>query len=333
MDLDFRELWWSKVPTALQLIDKTKQLLHQGKSIAYAGVNTEWNNSYLQAVIRSWRDDFSDIGFYELDLAELQDMATITDGIADYFGIGYLNQRKVSELIPDLPPEGSVWILQNVTPKREKELEKLMRHVRETHAPLMFIYKKAGDSNIKGFEQLSISPNKLDLSYFAWTVLLGTFPDEIIEYGAALAVELSDGQPMECGKICSEMHQCMHDPLSYCSGINEAKVISKVHTAQVRIIEPLIEYGRVYLINKLGKRAEVILPFTDEYNNTFVKPIEIELRNIIYYRHNLHMDQEEQSLANMLYSTRNKISHLELLTYEEVQLIIHQSQKWIRESF
>lgn len=328
MEMEYKDLWWTTVPSGIQLIDQSKKLLQEGKSIACDNGFGEWTDQYLDAVIRAYQDVNYLVGFDYLDLADLPEDWTITDGIADQLGIGYMTQHHVSDLIRELPQEGYIWILHHVDEKREAELEKLMKHVKENHAPLMFLFRKTGDAKLKGFENLSISPTRLDLSYFAWTLLLGKFPSELIEYGVELAVELSDEQPAACARLCQEMSQCIQDPVAFCSDMDEASAISKVHTAQVRIVEPLIEYGRVHLIRKLGSRVGALLPFEDEYKNQFTKPIEVELRHLVYHRYDLSLTQEEQDLMNMLYDARNKVSHLELLSFDEVQKIIHESAKW-----
>lgn len=328
MEKEYKDLWWTMVPTGIQLIEHSKRLLQEGKSIACDNGFGEWTDQYLDAVINAYLEENYMIGFDHLDLDDLPEDWTITDGIADQLGIGYMTQHHISDLKRELPQEGYIWILHHVNEKREAELEKLMKHVKENHTPLMFLFQKTSTAKIKGFENLSISPTRLDLSYFAWTLLLGKFPSALIEYGAALAVEMSNNQPAVCARICQDMQQCIQDPVAYCKEMDEATVISKIHTAQVRIIEPLIEYGRVYLIGKLGSRVEDLLPFKDDYGSELTKPIEVELRSIIYYRFELNLNPEEKELANMLYEARNKISHLELLTFEEIQTIIKESEKW-----
>ncbi len=328
LDRDFKDIWWEKVPAAMQCIDLTKTFIQERKSVAFYSTLGEWTDSYLNAVIRAVTNENYDIGFDDLDLSELSDSNSIIDEIADRMQIGYMKQRKISELMPELPLGGSVWIFHNVNSDRQKELEKLLREVKESNAPLMFLFQRAGEAKAKGFENLSLAPTRLDLSYFAWTILLGNFPANLIEYGAELAVELSEESPVRCACICQDMHDCMKNPLGYCSDMKEALAISKVHTAQVRTIEPLIECGRFYVIDLLKDRISEILPFTDEYGTQFTKPIEVELRNLIYYSSRLRLSPGEYKEVDMLYRARNKISHLELLTYEEILALIQESAKW-----
>lgn len=330
MDRDYKDLWWEIVPTAVQQVQKTKEILQQGKSVAFDSGFGTWTESFINAVINAYQSENYYAGFDTLDLSEIEDYWTITDAIADRLGIGYMTQRLISELLPELPSEGYIWILKNVNKKREEELEKLIKHVKENHAPLMFLFRKTGESKVKGFENLNISPTRLDLSYFAWTLLLGRFDNNLIEYGAELAVELSEQQPEECARICQSMMSCVQDPVAFCKEMDEAKVIPMVHRAQVRIIEPLIEYGRVFLIDKLGEKVSKLLPFTDDYDNEFSKPVEVELRNLVHFynQSKLTMDPSTYHLMDMLYRARNKVSHLELLTFEEVQEIIKESDKW-----
>ena len=81
----------------------------------------------------------------------------------------------------------------------------------------------------------------------------------------------------------------------------------------------MIEEQRLAFIDRLGHRIDRILPFSDEYQSQFTKPQEVELRHLIYYRHDLSLSPEELALLNKLHDARNDLSHLRILAESVVE--------------
>ena len=208
----YGEIWWNHVPTAMQLVNDVKEALQNWKSTAVSSGSEEWSCSFFDAVSAQIREENFSVAFYTLDLDSLAESSTITDGIADQLGIGYMITRNIANLLPELPDGGSIWILQHMNAKRQQELEKLLKHVSSCHAPISFLFVQEGQGKPKGCFKAELLPNKLDLQYYAWTLLLGKLPNHLLEYASQLAVELSSQKPARCAEICSNIEDILRNP-------------------------------------------------------------------------------------------------------------------------
>ena len=103
-----------------------------------------------------------------------------------------------------------------------------------------------------------------------------------------------------------------------CDWLTEGEIQWRFLVAQLRGIQPVIEEQRLKLIDGLGARVNQILPFTDEYQNSFTKPHEVELRHLIFYKAQLALSPVEQQLLDQLYEARNDLSHLRVLSEEQI---------------
>ena len=121
-----------------------------------------------------------------------------------------------------------------------------------------------------------------------------------------------------------KVFSCREKPLEELDDVQR----SAVHAAQVRGVEPAIEYGRMYLIRRLGNRLNAILPFHDEYETTFTEAADVELRHMMYYRNRLNLQPEEMTLLDRLYHARNCISHLGVLDFDVVELLLKDALNW-----
>ena len=54
----------------------------------------------------------------------------------------------------------------------------------------------------------------------------------------------------------------------------------------------------------------------------------MELRHLIHYRKDLNLSDKEAEILELLYEARNKISHLDLLSYELANRILEYAGEW-----
>lgn len=316
------EIWWTRVPTAMKRINDAKTALKNWQSVAIEGDAFPWRESFTRIVIDQLNSEEPNIYYCTLDLSNLQDSSAIIDEIAEQLSIGYNKKRTIMNLRPELPEAGIIWELLNVNNEHLSDIEKLIIQISECDAHIAFLFAKPQRLKIKRCCEIGFYPVKIDLQYYAWTLLMGKLPDHMLEYASFFAVELSGGQPERCASLCGDIHNCLTNPDIYCNWLTGSQLVSGIHVAQVRGIQPYIEYGRFRLIETLGTRMNAILPFTDEYNVYFSKPIEVELRNIVFYRVELQLTDNENEILSILYNARNKISHLEILTLHEIEVLL-----------
>lgn len=91
--------------------------------------------------------------------------------------------------------------------------------------------------------------------------------------------------------------------------------------AQTRSISPLVDIGRLKLISAFGSRIACVLPLADDYGNKIDNVNEVELRHLVYWsNHNLlTLTPDEKAVLYCLYDARNAISHLNPLSYDDIQ--------------
>lgn len=150
----------------------------------------------------------------------------------------------------------------------------------------------------------------------------------LLEYAAILCEELSGGDPERYAHLCKHIHEVLRGSTNLCDWLTEAEIQWRIHAAQLRGIQPVIEEQRLKLIDGLGVRVNRILPFDDEYHNTFTKPHEVELRHLVFYKAQLTLSTVEQQLLDQLYEARNDLSHLRVLSEEQITGIAKLAGKW-----
>lgn len=324
-----KEVWWKQVPAGVRLVETAKKYLAEKKHLFLYMDDTEWKKSFVDEILSItvdavWSGQF--YGVFTLNLAELNDDETILTGIANHMHFQNLLTGNVRELKENLPQETSVWVLEHITPERQTELEALIPAIARQQAPILFICTPAERKRkrVKGCMPVELTATKLDLQYYAWTLLMGSISDALLEYASLLAVELSRLDVSRCEEICANIREYLEKPLEELDDVQR----SAVHAAQVRGVEPAIEYGRMYLIRRLGNRLNAILPFHDEYETTFTEAADVELRHMMYYRNRLNLQPEEMTLLDRLYHARNCISHLGVLDFDVVELLLKDALNW-----
>ena len=110
----------------------------------------------------------------------------------------------------------------------------------------------------------------------------------------------------------------MQDAKAVCPWLEEDELQCRIHVAQLRGVQPIIEEQRLKFIDRLGSRIYRILPFDDEFQNTFTLPHEVELRHMIYHKSELSLSHSEQMLLDKLYTARNDLSHLRVLSEKQI---------------
>ncbi len=326
--MDAGRIWWESVPSASGLIERAKDSLRAFKSVALRAEMTDWVESFLWQTLERVREEDYDIADYELNCEDISRDTSLLDYVADTLGIGYMKERSIRGLLPEIPESGMVLLVRNVDARRLEEIEGLIRQIVKAHAPVAFLFIKTEARRCKGMTELEMTVTKLELQYYVWTLLLGKIPDYLLDYASHLIVELSYPRPDESAHLCEHVDELLERPDEYCTWLSEEESLTAVHAAQVKGIEPYIEYGRAYLISKLKNRISFILPFVDEYGSVFEKPVEVELRHLIHYRKDLNLSDKEAEILELLYEARNKISHLDLLSYELANRILEYAGEW-----
>lgn len=326
--MDAGRIWWERIPSGVALVNRARDSIRDFKSVAIRTDLTQWCESFLRQTLQRVRDENYEIADYELNCDDISRDTSILDYIADMLGIGYMKQRNIKSLLPEIPETGMLLLIRNVDAGRLDELEGLIRQISQAQAPVAFLFIKTDARRSKGITELELTVTRLELQYYVWTLLLGRIPDYLLDYASHLIVEVSYPRPDRSARLCEDVYELLKHPEGYCTWLSEAERLTAIHAAQVKGIEPYVEYGRAFLIGKLQERLSRILPFEDEYGSVFEKPAEVELRHLIHYRKDLKLSDKEEEILELLYESRNRISHLDLLSYELADCILEDAVQW-----
>ena len=312
------EMWWERVPAAERLIETTCNQLLDGKSIQVFH-DMLWKETFLRLVLDKVRSYDAGIAFHAFSGDDLDVRMPLIDCIAEHLGFGFNFDGKLSTLIGKLQPNsGYIFQMRGLCARHLKECHLLIKDLSRNNCGMAFILEDDTPAQMKGIHQKKFTPTRMDVHYFAWTLLLdqGSIPH--IEYAAVLCEELSGGDPERCAGLCNQIYSLMQDAKAVCPWLEEDELQCRTHVAQLRGIQPIIEEQRLKFIDRLGSRINRILPFDDEFQNTFTLPHEVELRHMIYHKSELSLSHSEQMLLDQLYTARNDLSHLRVLSEKQI---------------
>jgi len=313
------EMWWKRVPAAEKLIETTCDELLDGKSIQVFS-DMLWKETFLRLVLDEVRNYDAGIAFVEFNGDSLGAGMPLIESIAEQLGFGFNFDGKLKTLVGKLQANnGYIFQMRGLCARHLKEAHQLIKDMSKQNYRIALILEDDSPAQIKGVHQKKFTPTRMDVHYFAWTLLLDQGNIPLIEYAAILCEEISAGDPERCAGLCNQIHSLLQDAGAVCRWLGSDELQWRIHVAQLRGIQPVIEEQRLILIDSLGTRINRILPFDDEYQNHFTEPHEVELRHIIYHKGELSLSLSEQKLLDQLYTARNDLSHLRVLSQEQIK--------------
>lgn len=318
------ELWWNYVPAGVSIKESILRQLTAGRCVLLNTSCLPWKEELLKNV----QTDV-ELADAELNWNEINAEENIGNKPINYLGSFYgVDQIPVEEMIrqkirnlhsccwvKNIPEnESQAWIqmAKDLFSGREKQNFRLVLELPSV--------------TVRGIGKITVIDThieRFDIYYFALSILAnGKLGKNFKEYAATLCSELANGNVELCYTLCKNIDNVLRDPLSVCME-SEADFQRKqlVCRAQTRSISPLIDIGRLKLISIFGARIEGILPQQDDYGTEIEDVNEVELRHLVYFSHSdlLNITPTEKDVLYSLYNARNAISHLNLLSYDEIQ--------------
>ena len=313
------ELWWRRVPTAERIVKNTRDDLLYGRSVQVFP-DMVWKESFIYLVLTKVQNIDAGVADIVFDGASLDQNTSLIDNIAEQLGFGFNFDGTLKTLVEHLQiNSGYIWRMQGLCERHLKEAHQMIKELAKQKTHIAVLLEDDTPIQVKSLFQIKLNPTRMDIHYFAWTLLLEQDEVPLLEYAAILCEELCSGDLNRCAILCDRIHDLMKDASSVCDWLTAEELQKAVHIAQLRGIQPVIEEQRLAFIDRLGHRIDRILPFTDEYQSQFTKPQEVELRHLIYYRRDLSLSPEELELLNKLHDARNDLSHLHILTENVVK--------------
>ena len=318
------ELWWSYVPAGVSVKESIVQRLMEGRCVLLDTSRLPWKEELLNNVKMDVELADAELNWIEIDAEESIGYKPI-----DYLGSFYdVDQIPVEKMIQQKLRNlhSCCWvrgISENESQAWIQMAKELFKGKEKQSFRLVLELPSVMERGIGRIAVIDTRIERFDIYYFALSILAsGRLGKNFQEYAATLCSELANGNVELCHTLCKNIDNVLRDPLSTCMvGEDDLQLKQLVCRAQTRSISPLIDIGRLKLISIFGTRIASILPQKDDFGTEIDDVNEVELRHLVYFSRNglLPITPKEKEVLHSLYNARNAISHLNLLSYDEIQ--------------
>ena len=318
------ELWWSYVPAGVSIKESIANQLTEGRCVLLDTSRLPWEEDLLKNVQTDIELADSELNWIELDASECIGNKPL-NYLGSFYGVDQIPVEKmIQQKIRDL--HSCCWV-RNIS---ENESQAWLQMAKELFGGkekqkfrLVLELPSIIERGIGKIAVIDTHIERFDIYYFALSILAaGRLSKNLQEYAATLCSELADGNVEFCYSLCKNIESVLREPLSSCpASKDESQLKQLVCRAQTRSISPLIDIGRLKLIAIFGTRIANILPQKDDYGTEIADVNEVELRHLVYFSRNnlLAITPREKDVLYCLYNARNSISHLSLLSFDEIQ--------------
>lgn len=318
------EIWWNYVPVGISIKDTIEQQIQAGKCVLLDASHLPWRENLLESVQAS----------VESNDVELNWNVIHADAVTGCDPLAYLGSYYGVDEIP----------VKEIIQQRIQQLHTCcwVKHIPESDAPAWIQMARelfGGKGKLKfrlvlelptvplrGIGKIVVVGAKIehfDVYYFALSILAASrLCPSFREYAAMLCAEFANGDIERCYALCRNIDTVLKNPLAGCKTPEEEALQKQlVCRAQTRCISPLIDIGRLKLLSIFNERVAVILPQKDDYDNDIDNINMVELRHLVYFLRKgwLSLTTKEKDWLSCLYDARNTISHLNFLSYDEIQ--------------
>lgn len=318
------ELWWNYVPVGVSIKEYIVHQLTEGRCVLLDTSRLPWEEELLKNVQTDVELADAELNWIEIDAEESIGNKPI-NYLGSFYGVDQIPVEKmIQQQIRNL--HSCCWV-RNISENESQAWIKMAKELFSGKEKQNFrLVLELPSVMARGIGKIAVIDTRIerfDIYYFALSILAsGNLGKNFQEYAATLCSELADGNVEFCYALCKNIDNVLRDPLSACMA-SEADSRQKqlVCRAQTRSISPLIDIGRLKLISIFGMRIASILPQKDDYGTEISDVNEVELRHLVYFSRNnlLTLTPKEKDVLYCLYNARNSISHLNLLSYDEIQ--------------
>jgi hypothetical protein len=105
---------------------------------------------------------------------------------------------------------------------------------------------------------------------------------------------------------------------------NPTRIHDIIWEAQIQVVFPFLEQERRRIIIKYEKVLRRFLPMQDDYGTEISQPQDLEYRHMVYLERDLspEMDSEDWARLSQYHKSRNRLAHLKILAWSEVQELL-----------
>lgn len=321
-------LWWRTVPGARRFIDTVADAVdkhcacsaHLPESDAYG---------FVQSLEEKLRHRHVSLIVETFKYAGEGDAEDFVNALTEKYAPNFLRDFTEDSPFADLSKQNIfegyaiiVWL--------QKEYDRLSaaapdfnRFRSDTGGTLIFV--TSGKNPSPDFIRLSDYLTPYDVQFFAINMLERTnLTARQKLYTSTLAAKLS-GQSVILAKNFAKA-ELFTDPENFLKNLlpdpDERILFRAIWECQVQFLMPILEEIRGKLIEKYFVALKNLLPVKDEFGNEVEEPFDMELRHLRHYGGKaLIFKQNDWDLLELVYQSRNELSHLKTIDLARVEKI------------
>lgn len=348
------QIWWERVPNATLFIRDICACLLEEKSVViqYAD-NIPWRN-YLKGLIKDTVNQDNSLKRFEI--------LNYVKEPGPYALREYCKEEKRTTYRPSetyatflacsddiVFHERYLWVKIESTENLDRWTEFISEYLKERAEGkdrATFILEWNGNKTIskkKGLRTFAIDDYITEYDFEVYTALATSSIKEksfIKKYLAELAVDVTGNNIELCSKCIEQYFPFLAQPYSQIINIvntehdeegnafkyykTNDEVRHLIWLAQIKTIYPLIENYREEFVADHYKDIMSQLPISSTYGETYSDPKEVELGTLMFMSAagKLYLSRNEYEELKRYKEARNKLSHLNILTIDEIKILV-----------
>lgn len=345
------QIWWEKVPNAVAFVsDIVENLLSEKSIVLSCSGNLPWYSCMVRTIKEAVKQQNSSKRF---------ESASNIHNPGDYLLKEFCKPEKRAEYRPtksyakffagsdDIVLHGRyIWIKVNSKEQMDAWMSLVSEYIKERgrgKEMAVFILEWNGGRNLqskKGITTISFDEYVSEYDRIVFCTLASSSVGErpfIKDYLTELVANVVGNDIELCAAclrnyreflkgpykvICQVVNdQIRSDGTDYSFSNNEENVNYLIWRAQIKSIYPILEEYREEFVQKYASVIAKHLPMVSSYGETYDEPSDVELGTLKYMADNgmLYLQAKEAERLKVNKEARNKLSHLAVLSLEEIQ--------------
>lgn len=335
------QIWWERVPNAMTFIHDVTQSLLEEKSIVI---------QYADAF--PWRDAFIDrIRDSIMEVKAVRSFCDVpeTDNPGEYLFRNFCKPEKRDTFRPpktharflaesdDIVLHQRYLLIRAETPACVAAWEKFISEYfkargkgREAAVFILFRHGGRTAGAVRGLREHSFDDAVTEFDRIVFASLAASsvrVPQVIKNYLKELAADLVGNDIELCAQCLERYEDFLHDPYGVMCSLScgelpsEEEIQRRIWLAQIRAIYPRLEEYREALVRKYNAAIAGELPIESSSGEVIEDPKDVELGALFYMANGgkILLPEAEYKKLYLCKEARNRLSHLGVLTYEEIQ--------------
>ncbi|WP_322907451.1 hypothetical protein [Paenibacillus campi] len=342
--MDIASLWWHYISGAARYLHNTiaAHTSHRVLLVEEPPYTESYFQMYEEALMQSDSSLLVEKSFANDWITQHEMSAAVIERYAPHVDYHPMDSSEAMFIAKNKLLTGRVLIIRQIEKKKDW-LDFAVEYAR--HSPLsggLIILTYRGD--------VPLNSTRKGIAIFKWKEYISTYDMQLFasncvanqstlsdaerHYITQIASRLTGDDPEFCEALATrELFVYPHALCQRLSASNETAqkwveapdlLDSIIWEAQIQVVFPIIERMRKKYIDIYYNNLIAILPQIDEFSKKINEPKDMELRHMHYYFFKTQgfRNKEDQQTFDLLYRARNRLAHLDRLSYEDVLSIL-----------